>query len=204
MYNVRVKKEKLKYIIGIDEAGRGALAGPVSVGGILVTHDFDFSLFSKVKDSKQLSAKIREGVFREVEKAIKEGLLSYHVALISEKVIDTKGITYAVRKGIEEILKKLAISPDQVSILLDGSLYAPKEYLFQKTIIKGDVTEPAISLASIMAKVTRDKKMISLQKKYPQYFFEIHKGYGTLLHREAITAHGLAAVHRRSFCKRWH
>ncbi|MBX9906910.1 ribonuclease HII [Patescibacteria group bacterium] len=199
-----MKKEKLKYIIGIDEAGRGALAGPVSVGGILVTHDFDFSLFSKVKDSKQLSAKIREGVFREVQKAIKEGLLSYHVALISEKVIDTKGITYAVRKGVEEILKKLAISPDQVSILLDGSLYAPKEYLFQKTIIKGDVTEPAISLASIMAKVTRDKKMISLQKKYPQYFFEIHKGYGTLLHREAITAHGLSAVHRRSFCKRWH
>ena len=204
MYNVRVKKEKLKWIIGIDEAGRGALAGPVSVGGVLIPHDFDFSLFSKVKDSKQLSAKVREHVFKEVQKATKEGLLSYHVALISEKVIDTKGITYAVRKGVEEILKKLAVSPDQVSILLDGSLYAPKEYLFQKTIIKGDVTEPAISLASIMAKVTRDKKMISLQKKYPQYFFEIHKGYGTIMHREAITAHGLSAVHRRSFCKRWH
>ncbi len=194
-------QKKIKWLIGIDEAGRGALAGPVAVGGVLVPWDFDFSMFSKVADSKQLSPKMRERIFGEVRHAVKNGKLSYHVALISEKIIDTKGITFAVRKGIEEILKKLNVEPNLCEIRLDGSLYAPKEYPFQKTIIKGDVTEPCISLASIMAKVTRDKKMVLLSKKYPAYGFDIHKGYGTEMHREAIAKTGLSAVHRKTFCK---
>lgn len=192
-----MNSNSMKYILGIDEAGRGALAGPVSVGGVLVPHDFDFSIFSVVKDSKQLSPKKREQVFEEVVAA----KVSYYVALISEKIIDTKGISFAVRKGIEEILKKLQASPDEVQILLDGSLYAPKEYIHQKTIIKGDVTEPAISLASIMAKVTRDRKMIALDSKYPAYGFAIHKGYGTKIHRMAIMENGTQPLHRKSFCK---
>ena len=246
-------KSKLKYIIGIDEAGRGALAGPVSVGGVLVRADFDFSMFTKVADSKQLSPKMRERIFGEVREAVKKGQLAYHVALISEKIIDTKGITFAVRKGIEAVLEELTsryvsehvykssdtrsqgastrgsehagsmftiqtvsgvsdagdkVAEDfrcaLVEIRLDGSLYAPKEYLFQKTIIKGDVTEPAISLASIMAKVTRDKKMVVLAEKFPVYGFDIHKGYGTKMHSDAISAHGLSKMHRKSFCRRWH
>jgi len=195
--------QKTKWLIGIDEAGRGSLAGPVSVGGVLVRSDFDFSLFTKVADSKQLSPKMRERIFGEVREAVKKGQLSYHVALVSEKIIDTKGITFAVRKGIEEILKKLHAHPAEVQIVLDGSLYAPKEYLFQKTIIKGDVTEPAISLASIMAKVTRDKKMVTLAKKYPAYSLDIHKGYGTQMHRDALHACGLSKIHRKSFCRRF-
>lgn len=196
-------KSKVKYLIGIDEAGRGSLAGPVSVGGVLVRKDFDFSIFTKVADSKQLSPKMRSRIFGEVREAVKKGQLKYHVALISEKVIDTKGISFAVRKGIEEILRKLDIQPNLVEIRLDGSLYAPKEYLFQKTIIKGDVTEPAISLASIMAKVTRDKKMITLAQKYPAYGFDIHKGYGTKIHCDTLASGGLSRIHRASFCKRF-
>jgi len=195
---------KKRWLIGIDEAGRGALAGPVAVGGVLVPWDFDFSVFSKVADSKQLSPKMRERIFGEVRHAVKNGKLSYHVALISAKIIDTKGITYAVRQGVEKILKKFNVKPNLAEIRLDGSLYAPKEYLHQKTIIQGDVTEPVISLASIMAKVTRDKKMVLLSKKYPAYGFEIHKGYGTERHREAIAKTGLSSMHRKSFCKRWH
>ena len=119
------------------------------------------------------------------------------------KIIDAKGISFAIKKGIEEILIKLQVSPDDVDVRLDGSLYAPKEYLFQKTIIKGDVTEPVISLASIMAKVTRDKKMVAIGKKHLAYGFETHKGYGTQVHQKAILENGLTPVHRKSFCKKW-
>lgn len=243
-YNVVVKYKKPQWLIGIDEAGRGPLAGPVAVGGILVPAGFDFSVFSVVADSKKLSPKTRERVFGEVQRAAKKGDLKFHVALISEKIIDAKGISFAIRKGIAEVLEMLTsealecvykssdtrrigaktravlvrtvsglsdagneVAEDfrrtLVEVRLDGSLHAPKEYLFQKTIIKGDVTEPAISLASIMAKVMRDRKMIVLGKKYPVYRFEIHKGYGTKIHREAIAHHGLSAVHRKSFCKKW-
>lgn len=193
---------KNRWIIGIDEAGRGALAGPVSVGAVLVSTDFDFSLFSMVRDSKQMAPVVREKVFEEVKRAVKAGKLLYKVALVSEKVIDSKGIIFAVRKGIEETLKGLNVEPNLVEILLDGSLCAPKEYKNQKTIIKGDVTEPAISLASIMAKVTRDRKMVALAKKYPVYGLEIHKGYGTKRHRDAIQKNGASALHRKSFCKK--
>ena len=196
-------KSNPKYIIGIDEAGRGSLAGPVSVGAVLVSPDFDFSLFSIVRDSKQMTPSMREKVFEEVKKAVRKGRLSYKVALISEKIIDTKGISFAVRKGIAEILKALAVDPSSVEVRLDGSLYAPAEYKNQKTIIKGDVTEPAISLASIMAKVTRDRKMMLLAKKFPAYGLEIHKGYGTAVHREAIVRSGISTLHRKSFCKKF-
>ncbi len=197
-------QKKIKWIIGIDEAGRGSLAGPVAVGGVLVSREFDFSLFSKVADSKKLSPKMRERIFGEARVLEKQKALRYHVALISEKIIDTKGITFAVRKGIEQILKKLDVEPNLCEIRLDGSLYAPKEYPFQKTIIRGDVTEPCISLASIMAKVMRDKKMVLLSKKHPAYGFDIHKGYGTEMHRGVIVKTGLSSIHRRSFCKRWY
>lgn len=188
---------KKRWIIGIDEAGRGALAGPVSVGAVLVPHDFDFSQFSACADSKVLSPKVRDRVFREVRKA----KVRHAVALVPATTIDKKGITYAVAQGIERILRKLAVEPQEVEVRLDGLLKAPAIYRFQKTIIKGDATEPAISLASIMAKVTRDRKMERLSKQYPAYAFDIHKGYGTLMHRKAIQEAGLCALHRRSFCK---
>ncbi len=191
----------MKYIIGIDEAGRGALAGPVAVGSVLVSKDFNWELILGVADSKQVSPKKREEIFLIAKKLEKQGKLKYAVALVSEKVIDKKGITFAVREGIKRTLIKLAPDAKTTYIKLDGLLHAPVEFLHQKTIIKGDVTEKEISLASIMAKVTRDRYMVVLGKKHTLYGFEIHKGYGTLLHRKNIKKHGLKVMHRTTFCK---
>ncbi len=189
------------FIIGVDEAGRGALAGPVSVGVALVPRDFDWALIPGVRDSKQLSEKKREEIFLRARTLQKEGVLEYAVALVSAAIIDQRGITTAVRIGIARALKKLSHNIDDVEVRLDGLLHAPKEYIRQQTIIRGDQTEPAISLASIMAKVTRDRHMVALAKKYPAYALEVHKGYGTLVHRESIQRDGISDIHRRYFCR---
>lgn len=192
-----------KYLIGVDEAGRGPLAGPVAVGVVLVPQNFDWKLISGVGDSKQVSEKNREAIFLRAKELKKAGKLNYVVSLVSASVIDKVGITKAVRLGIERGLNKLAVTPKEVSVKLDGSLYAPVEYLNQETIIKGDAKEKLIGLASIMAKVTRDRLMVKMAKKYPVYRFEIHKGYGTKKHLDAIEKHGLSSIHRQSFCKRF-
>jgi ribonuclease HII len=125
------------------------------------------------------------------------------VSLVSASHIDKYGISHAIRKGIEDGLKKLALNPETARILLDGSLKAPEIFTDQETIIKGDAKEKIIGLASIMAKVTRDRYMAQVAKKYPKYEFEIHKGYGTRKHCDAIERHGISALHRKSFCKRF-
>jgi ribonuclease HII len=131
----------------------------------------------------------------------KAGIIRFHVALISHTVIDTKGISPAIKKGIAECLKKLNASEHDCEILLDGSLKAPQEFIFQKTIIKGDEKEYPIGLASIAAKVIRDRKMEQYAMKYPEYGFDVHKGYGTDSHRKMIKKHGPSKIHRRSFLK---
>ncbi len=191
----------MKWVVGIDEAGRGALAGPVSVGVVLVPKGFDWSLIPGVADSKQVSPKNREAIFRRARELDKAGKLTYTVALVSNTVIDKKGITFAVRQGIERALAQLAPDPRTTFIKLDGLLHAPPQFEHQKTIIKGDVTEKEISLASIMAKVTRDRYMVRLAKRHPAYAFDVHKGYGTLLHRKNIKKHGLGVMHRTTFCR---
>lgn len=188
-----------KYIIGVDEAGRGALAGPVSVGAVLVPKDFDWSQIKGVADSKKLSPKKREEIFEIAKKLEKEGSLKYAVSLVSEKVIDKRGITFAVRQGIERALVKLSPEPKRTFIKLDGLLHAPKVFVHQKTIIKGDVTEKEISLASIMAKVTRDRYMVRIAKRYPAYSFDVHKGYGTDIHQKSLQKVGLCLIHRTTF-----
>ncbi len=204
------------YIIGIDEAGRGPLAGPVAVGAVMIKKDFDSKLVAAIKnkDSKKLSHQKRELWFSQIKKWKKEGLLNYHVALISNTIIDTHGISYAIKKGMAECLKKLItesnnkktnvikkIEFNDIEILLDGSLYAPKEFLNQKTVIKGDEKHFQISLASIAAKVVRDRKMEQIAVRFPEYGFEVHKGYGTDSHRKMIKKHGASAIHRMSFLK---
>jgi ribonuclease HII len=119
--------------------------------------------------------------------------------MVSHTVIDTKGLTYATRLGVKRALKKLEIKKN-VLVLLDGSLYAPKEYK-QKTIIGGDDTYKIIGLASIVAKVKRDRRMKNLSKQYPGYSFDVHSGYGTKKHYEAIKKNGISLIHRRSFLK---
>lgn len=202
--------KKIKYIIGIDEAGRGPLAGPVSVGVVLIPHDFGWDLIPEVNDSKKLSAKKRESIFERALELVAAGELWYSVQMPTAKQIDTKGISVVIRaamaNGLREVMAENPRGPlgfGEVMVKLDGSLYAPAEFVHQETIIKGDAKEKVIGLASIMAKVTRDSYMEKIAKKpaFQVYNFAQHKGYGTLVHRTAIAKHGLSSEHRASYCK---
>ena len=197
-----------KWLIGIDEVGRGPLAGPVGVGVVLVPSDFDWNVLKGVKDSKKMTSKNREAIFRQTEILKQNQSLNYQVELVEAKIIDKIGIVPAISQAMNIALNKLATSTtdfnaQDVAIKLDGGLKAPKEYLNQETIIKGDDKELVIGLASVMAKVTRDKYMEEIAKKsdFMVYFFQKHKGYGTKAHREAILEYGLSVEHRLSFCK---
>jgi ribonuclease HII len=186
------------WTIGIDEAGRGPLAGPVSVGVFAISSKFNISQLEGIRDSKQISEKKREEWYK--------ALTSMEhcrcaVAFSSPQCIDTEGIVFAIQNALDRALTKLKLDPAICTVLLDGSLHAPKEYISQKTIIRGDVTEPVISSAAILAKVKRDAYMKKVAGEYPLYLFEKHKGYGTKVHCEAIRRHGLSPLHRVSFCK---
>ncbi len=195
----------MKFVIGIDEVGRGPLAGPVSVCILAMTVE-NYEFFKKLKqrknlrDSKKLSEKQRNEWFREIIIWQEQGFLNFDYETKSAADIDKFGISVVIKKCIEKGLEKLKIKTDD-QILLDGSLYAPEKFKNQKTIIRGDEKESIISLASIVAKVMRDKFMVNLAKKYPEYSFEVNKGYGTAAHCQAIKKHGLSSVHRKSFCK---
>ena len=190
----------MKWLIGVDEAGRGPLAGPVSVGLVKVATDFDWDLIPGVNDSKKISEKKREKIFDIVKELEKQGLIEYSVQSVSAKSIDAKGIVPAIRRSIEAGIVKLALKSEECIIKLDGGLKAPEEFP-QETIIKGDSKEKVIGLASIMAKVTRDKYMEKIDGGYPEYGFAKHKGYGTKSHIDAIRKNGFSPEHRRSYCK---
>lgn len=195
---------KISHIIGIDEAGRGPLAGPVAVGAVKIKgHRMSSKMSSKslpkLKDSKKLSEKQREIWFEFLKEEKNKGNLNFAVALVSEKLIDKQGIVKAIKIGISRCLKLLSPITSSTLTLLDGSLKAPSEFKNQKTIIRGDESEPIISLASIAAKVTRDRHMMNLAKKYPGYGLEVHKGYGTKKHYKAIKKLGISVIHRKSY-----
>jgi ribonuclease HII len=188
-----------EYLIGVDEAGRGPLAGPVAVGVVAVPMGFDvLREFSGVKDSKLLSRQKREAIFIEVERRASRGDLSFSVRFSDHSYIDRFGITRAVERAVASGVRELG-SPSHSTVMLDGLLRAPRSYT-QRTVIGGDLRVPVIALASILAKVTRDRTMEQLAMFYPEYGFEQHKGYGTLEHRRAIRRHGLCAIHRKTFC----
>lgn len=195
-----------KYIIGIDEAGRGPLAGPVAVGVCLVPARFDWKLLPGVGDSKALTEKKREVVYRAAEALDQAVGVVPTVIFKTAKEIDTRGIAVVIREalaeGLAEVVARAGVKPSECLVLLDGGLKAPAEFMFQETIIKGDAKEPVIGLASIYAKVTRDHYMTALAKRkaYLPYDFATHKGYGTKKHRAAITDYGPSKEHRLSFC----
>jgi len=196
-----------KWIIGIDEVGRGPLAGPVTVAAVAVPcvsdSDFPISSLKGIQDSKKCT---RLGRKRWNAKIRQE--FPFVIASVSEKIIDRDGIMQAIRSAVFGCLTKLTmkhnIPPAHCLVLLDGGLRAPDEYKNQKSIIKGDEIIPIISAASIIAKIHRDRYMVRLHKKYPLYGFDQHKGYGTKVHREAILKNGLSEVHRKTFCKNLH
>jgi len=195
-----MKDRKIKYIIGIDEVGRGPLAGPVAVCAFKMPVDFNAKKFGKIKDSKKLTPQKREEIFAMLPRGGASGV-DYCVCYESAKRIDTIGLSRAIKNCLEKTLGKLKVKPNECQVLLDGGLKAPLEYKNQKTIIKGDEKERAIAFASIIAKVSRDRLMCKLAKKYSKYSFEIHKGYGTKKHCESIRKYGLSKEHRKSFCK---
>jgi ribonuclease HII len=185
-----------KAVLGVDEAGRGPLAGPVAVGIVMAPSGFDIArAFPGVADSKQLSAGKREEIF-EILRGQQQ--VRWCVRMRSASVIDARGIVPAVRSAVHSGVRRLAPEPRGVRVLLDGLLHAPVEYA-QETIIGGDASEPIISLASIVAKVSRDRLMLRLARLYPEYAFERHKGYGTALHYEMLEKHGPCVMHRRSY-----
>lgn len=196
-------------MVGVDEAGRGPLAGPVTVAAVAFlvplnggrpTSAIEGHL-EGVKDSKQLSEKKRE-YFRSVVEALAGvGFLKYAVHSTSAAVIDTKGIMFAIQTSLTAALYELALEPKQICVKLDGALRAPEQFVHQETIIRGDETELPIMLAGIVAKTTRDRLMRTYATRYPQYGFEKHKGYGTIMHYQALRAFGVCDLHRRTFLR---
>lgn len=192
----------MKFLVGIDEAGRGPLAGPVAVGVVVVQKGFNWKLIEGVGDSKKVTSKNRAAIFSRAKELKKEGRLDFVVVMGSAKEIDKKGIAVVIRDCIDKGLKKLKVNPKECYVKLDGALRAPSQFA-QETIIKGDSKELVIGLASICAKETRDAHMIKLsaKKEFEPYDFITHKGYGTRNHRHAIIKYGLSAEHRMTYCK---
>lgn len=192
----------MRFLLGVDEAGRGPLAGPVAVGVVAVPEGFDVGAeFPGVADSKALSEKKRERIFEMLEAragSAGAGGIAFTVEMGSAAEIDECGIAVVIRELVARGVRTLAPGAGQAYVRLDGSLKAPEEYA-QETIIGGDASVPLISLASIAAKVSRDRLMVALAGEYPQYGFEKHKGYGTKAHYAALAAHGLSPIHRRTF-----
>lgn len=194
--------KKTFYIAGVDEAGRGPLAGPVAVGVAVVEEDFDWALLPGVNDSKSLSEYKREEIYGKAVELKKHGKINFTVVMTGAKKIDNEGIAVVIGKSIGTGLKRLAVDPTTSRIKLDGSLKAPSRFTQQETIIKGDQKEKIIGLASIVAKVRRDRYMVQKATKslFAPYEFASHKGYGTKAHRQAIKQHGLSSLHRVSYC----
>ncbi len=196
----------MKYIVGIDEVGRGALAGPIMVAALAVQSGRRFN--RKVKDSKALSPRNRE----KVAKWINEVGLCYTIARVYPALVDRINIAraadLAAYRAITRLSKNLDLKNGDISIYLDGGLYLKsKDYqdnsgLRARTVIKGDQKYNAVKLASVVAKVNRDRYMTRLSRFYPGYGFHVHKGYGTKMHREAVRKLGPSKVHRLTFVRK--
>ena len=189
-------------IIGIDEAGRGPLAGPIVVAAVKVNAKYkrqNEKLLKGIRDSKKLSSRQREKWF---VKITCDPRIQWAVARVWPKVIDRINISAAGNLGASRVYSRLSLERDSrlslESVLLDAGLRLSPP-IPHKAIIKGDEKIPVIAAASIIAKVTRDRIMMRLHKKYPEYRFDLHKGYGTVLHRAMIRKYGRCEIHRKSF-----
>lgn len=185
------KYSEYEYICGIDEAGRGPLAGPVVAGAVILDKNTEILYLN---DSKKLSEKKRESLYDEImEKAIAVG-----VGIVDEKVIDEINILQATYKAMRMAIANLSVKPQ---VLLNDAVIIPEVDIPQEKIIKGDAKSVSIAAASIIAKVTRDRIMVEYDENYPEYGFASHKGYGTKAHIDIIKEIGPCPIHRRSFIK---
>lgn len=189
---LKLYSDKVQYICGIDEAGRGPLAGPVVVGAVILPKD---SFIEGVNDSKKISEKKRERIYEQI---IAEAI-SYGVGIVDQKTIDEINILNATKLGVKLALEQMKIKPDL--ILVDALNNMDTLGIPFKSVIKGDAKHYSIAAASIIAKVTRDRIMQEWDELYPVYGFAKHKGYGTAAHIQAIKENGPCILHRQSFIK---
>lgn len=200
------KKYNYYTIVGLDEVGRGPLAGPVTAGAFVFNSGSDPGGFlgsdpalQMLRDSKLLSARQREELYKYFYELKKEGRVDFAVASVFPKTIDKKHIHHAAVLAMRRAVRKLNIEPDYA--LIDGFRYPGKilidiEY---SSMPKADNLIPSVAAASIVAKVRRDASMVRYHKKYPEYRFDLHKGYGTKLHYNMLKKHGPSPIHRKSF-----
>lgn len=184
----------VKLICGVDEAGRGPLAGPVCAAAVILPRGLDIP---GLNDSKKLSEKKREALFDVICSSAK----AYGIAFAEVEEIESQNILNATFLAMNRAIAKLGIEPELA--LIDGNRNSGIE-LPSRCVIKGDSTCADIAAASILAKVTRDRYMLEMAREYPQYHFEKHKGYGTKLHYEALREYGPSPIHRRSFLRKMH
>lgn len=184
----------VKIICGVDEAGRGPLAGPVCAAAVILPEHLELP---GLTDSKKLTDKRR----RELYPVIKEHAIAYGIGFASEKEIDEINILQATFLAMQRALDQLSMKPDLA--LIDGN--REKDFgVPVRTVVKGDSLSANIAAASVLAKVTRDDLMLEMAQEYPQYGFDIHKGYGTKAHYAALTEHGPSAIHRMTFLKKFY
>lgn len=191
-YEARAAENGYTAVCGVDEAGRGPLAGPVCAAAVILPQGL---VIEGLNDSKKLSEKKREMLYDKVT----ENALAWSVAFASEAEIDEINILQATFLAMKRAVKGLNVKADYA--LIDGNRMPPLD-INGETVIKGDSLSMSIAAASIIAKVTRDRLMLEIDKEYPQYLFSQHKGYGTALHYEMLEKHGISPVHRRSFLKK--
>lgn len=187
-----LKEKGYSQVAGVDEAGRGPLAGPVYAAAVILP---DGAELSGINDSKKLSPKKREELFDKIT----EVAVSYAIFSVDEKEIDEINILNATHKAMNGAVKSLSKTPDYV--IIDGNSIKGME-LPHQTVVKGDAKSISIAAASILAKVARDRYIDEMGKLYPEYGFEKHKGYGTKAHTDAILEHGVCPIHRRTFLKK--
>ena len=184
----------IRIICGVDEAGRGPLAGPVCAAAVILPEHLELP---GLTDSKKLTDKKR----RELYPIIKEQAIAYGIGFADEKEIDEINILQATFLAMSRALEQLGVKPDLA--LIDGN--REKDFgIPVKTVVKGDSLSANIAAASVLAKVTRDDLMVEMAQQYPEYGFEIHKGYGTKAHYAALREHGPCAIHRMSFLKKFY
>lgn len=184
-----------EYVAGLDEAGRGSIAGPVTAAAVILPLNNDqlSKHLQQVNDSKQLTAKVREEMFSRIT----HYALAYAVASVPALVIDEIGILPATRRAMQTAVSQL--TPAAQYLLIDGRIRLKTVPTPQQAIIRGDGKSLSIAAASILAKVTRDRLMVAMDETYPQYGFARHKGYGTAQHLAALERHGPCPQHRHSF-----
>lgn len=189
-YERKLKEKGYKYIAGIDEAGRGPLAGPVVAACCIIRDDF---FIEGINDSKKLTPLKRQKIYNEV---LKQPSIIYSVSIVDAETIDEINILQATLLAMKQSFFNMSVRPDHT--LIDG-IHKPKEIENATLIVKGDSLSISIALASIIAKQTRDDIMEKYHQKYPEYSFAKHKGYGTKQHRDAIFRYGPCCIHRKSF-----